>query len=303
MAIRFAFSTLACPNWNIDVVAERAKEYGYDGVELAAPLNDPAKIKAALDAKGLKLACLATTIAMTGDPSRDTGLAEQCRKVIDSAAGVGCELVRILDTQIKPGHNRAAASVALARWLLPLGDYAAQRGVTLVVQNALSFRKASEIWSVLEHDCQPALASCWDIASAASVGETPAISVPVLGSRIQYVQVSDAKFDEQGVANFVPLGQGDVQVQKLLSRLRGIGYDGWVSVMWNKAGIPSLAEPEQVLPDAIKMLKEWTKPFEKPVPAKAAAKPAGPAAAKAPAAAKPVPAVKSDAAPTAAPTK
>ena len=40
-------------------------------------------------------------------------------------------------------------------------------------------------------------------------------------------------------------------VEKFLTRLQGIGYNGWVTVEWEKAWLPDIAEPEEILPDAI----------------------------------------------------
>ena len=34
MPIRVAFSTVACPKWDFETIAARAKEYGYEGVEI-----------------------------------------------------------------------------------------------------------------------------------------------------------------------------------------------------------------------------------------------------------------------------
>ena len=34
--MKFAFSTVSCPKWDFDTIAARAKEYGYDGVEVRA---------------------------------------------------------------------------------------------------------------------------------------------------------------------------------------------------------------------------------------------------------------------------
>ena len=56
---------------------------------------------------------------------------------------------------------------------------------------------------------------------------------------------------------------------------------GWVSVEWEKAWLPGLAEPEEILPDAITKLKEWTKPPETEKPAKPAPAKKEPAAAAA----------------------
>jgi sugar phosphate isomerase/epimerase len=123
------------------------------------------------------------------------------------------------------------------------------------------------MWLILDRLSHPSIACCWDVFNAAMIGESPWTSVPFLNSRIQYVQVKDAKLGPLG-ANFCKLGEGDVQVQTLLTRLRGIGYTGWISVEWEKAWLPGIAEPEEILPDSITKLREWTKPFEPAKPKK-----------------------------------
>ena len=46
----------------------------------------------------------------------------------------------------------------------------------------------------------------------------------------------------------------------------GIGYTGWVTMEWEKAWLVNLAEPEEILPDSIKKLREWTSPPEEVKP-------------------------------------
>ena len=72
-------------------------------------------------------------------------------------------------------------------------------------------------------------------------------------ARSSILQVKDAKFSSLG-ASYCKLGEGDVPVEKFLTRLRGIGYGGWVTYEWEKAWLPNLAPPEEALPDAIKKL-------------------------------------------------
>jgi sugar phosphate isomerase/epimerase len=271
--MKFAFSTVACPTWDFQTVAARAKEYGYDGVEIRGFLNeslltaanvflsDPAKVGEIFRGAGVEIACLASSIAMTGKRSADAAAAADMRKFVDTAKGIGCRIVKIFDTQVRPGQDRSAAAVALGQWLLPLGDYAAERGITLVIENALSFRNAKEMWMVLETINHPAVCACWDVFNAALVGESPFLSVPTLNSRIQYTQVKDAKLTALG-ATLCPLGAGDVPVQKFLTRMRGIGYEGYVALEWEKAWLPNIAPPEEILPQAIGKLKEWTEPAE-----------------------------------------
>jgi len=269
--MRFAFSTLACPTWSFETIVSRAKEYGYGGVEVRGFLNesiltsanvflsDPGKVREEFARAGVEIACLASSISFTGSRRKDRQLAEDVRRFVDTAQGVGSSYVRIFDTQVRPGQNRAQAAAAFAAWLSPLGDYAAERGVTIIIENALSFRQAKEMWLILEMFNHPAVGVCWDVFNAALLGEPPSVSVPTLNNRIQYTQVKDALIGPLG-ASFTKLGEGSVRVQDFLKRLRGIGYTRWVTFEWEKAWLPNLAEPEEVLPDALKKLKEWTKP-------------------------------------------
>jgi sugar phosphate isomerase/epimerase len=266
--MRFAFSTVSCPKWNFETIVARAREYGYDGVEIRGFLNenvltaanvflsDPAKVRSVFEQAGVEIACLASSIAMTGTRRTDLQRADELRRFIDTAAELACGIVKIFDMQVRPGQSRDGAAVALGDWLLPLGDYAAQRDVLIVVENALSFRSAKEMWMILDRLGHPSIAACWDVFNAAIIGESPHVSVPTLNSRIQYTQVKDARLGTLG-AVYTKLGEGDVPLLAFIKRLRGIGYEGWISVEWEKAWLPALAEPEEVLPDAARKLYEW----------------------------------------------
>ncbi len=298
--MKFAFSTLCTPTWDFQTIVARAKEYGYDGVEIRGFLNesiltasnifltDPRKVADIFKQNGIAVACLSSSIAFTANRKRDKQAAGELSTFIDTARLLDCPMVKISDTQVRPGQSRDEAASALAQWLSPLGDYAAERDVTIVIENLLSFRHAKELWIILEMLSHPAVGACWDVFNAALIGEVPAISVPTLNNRIQYVQVKDATLGPLG-ASFGRLGEGNVRVQDLLKRLLGIGYTGWVSFEWEKAWLPNMiGEPQDMLPDAIKKLREWTKP-----PEEEKKKPHAPKVAAAPA-------TKSDAAPAAA---
>ena len=279
--MKFAFSTVSCPKWDFDTIATRAKEYGYDGVEVRGFLNesiltaanpfltDAGKLRRTFESAGLEIACLASSIAATRKRKRDKQLANDLKLFIDTAQGLGCSLVKIFDTQVKPGNpwnplsgeTRQGAGSALGDWLLPLADYAAEHDVAIVIENALSFRSAKEMWAIIDRLNHPSIGVCWDLFNAALIGEKPAYSVPTLNSRIMYTQVKDATLGPLG-ATYTKIGEGDVEVRNFLRRLRGIGYEGYVTVEWEKAWLPNLAEPEEILPDAIKKLREWDEKWE-----------------------------------------
>jgi sugar phosphate isomerase/epimerase len=274
--MKFAFSTVSCPTWDFDTIVARAREYGYGGVEIRGFLDEPAATTADLfkadpddlrrtfDAAGVEVACLASSIAMEQGHAAwqvwrrppNERRATELRTYIDAARRLGCHLVKIFDTQVRAGQTRSSAGVALGDWLLPLADYAADRDVVIVIENALSFRASKEMWSILDRLQHPSIACCWDVFNASLIGESPYFSVPVLNSKIAYTQVKDAKLGALG-ATLCKIGEGDVPVEKFVTRLKGVGYGGYVTVEWEKAWLPNIAEPQDVLPDAIAKLKQW----------------------------------------------
>lgn len=206
----------------------QATELGFDAVELTTvPSNPPA---------GLPVACLATTLSMPPHKREEPAQAAQIRGFIDLVSEAGCKYVRFLDVALRSTESPNSAVVAMARWLTPLADYAAERGVVLVIENALSFRKSRQIWMMLESINHPAVGACWNLANAAIAGESPAISVPTLNSRIRYARLTGPTLPPD--------------TRHFLTRLQGIGYTGYVGV-----DLP----PEQ-LANAITQLREWTKP-------------------------------------------
>lgn len=269
--MKFAFSTVACPAWDFDTVARSAREFGYDGVEIRthsdesalaasnASLTDPAKLRALFAYYRVEIACLSTSISFAKSPKIDAGRGAELRGHVDGAAALGCPFVKLFDASVRPGQSHSTVAVAMGRWLRPLADYAGERGVTLLVENALSFRHARHLWELIEQVGSPSVAVCWDVLSAALAGENPATSIPTLNGRIQCVHLKDAGL-ESGGASFRTLGEGDLGLPRLINRLRGIGYKGYLTLDWEKAWLPALAGPEVVLPESIQKLREWTRP-------------------------------------------
>lgn len=279
--MKFAFSTVACPTWDFETIVGRAREYGYDGVEIRAFSNessltaanvfltDPDKLRRLFADAGVEICCVASSIAMTQSKRQDAVLTADLRRHIDVARQIGCPVVKIFDTEVKPGsvlmpwrgQSRYGAGVALSDWLAPLADYAGDRGVIIAVENALSFRNSKELWTIVDRLNHPSVGIAWDLFNAAMVGESPSYSVPTLNSKIVYTQLKDAKFGPLG-ATLVKVGEGEVKIRDFLRRLRGVGYEGYVTVEWERAWLANLAPAEEVLPHAIGKLREWSKQLE-----------------------------------------
>ncbi|MCC7349751.1 MAG: sugar phosphate isomerase/epimerase [Phycisphaerales bacterium] len=237
--MKFAFSTSLCPQWDMETLAGRARELGYEGVELIAgrgfandpELTDPQKTGGIFQSAGVKVACLASDVALMQDAKADTAAAGRVGRLIDLAARLQCRGVKIRDVHVLPRQSLSAAGMALGDWLAKLGDAAAEKGTVLGVENAITFRTAGGLWTLLERLGHSAVGAAWDVHSADGAGESPWTSVPTLNSRIVYATVKEGKADVRG----------------FMERLRGIGYAGWVTVH---------APPDQ-LADSLTRLRGW----------------------------------------------
>jgi sugar phosphate isomerase/epimerase len=250
--MRFAFPAqlLADP---ADAVG-RARELGYDALELSTDATDAAGLESLAERWRFvdwPVACLATALTMPNGSRERRRMAELLHQAIDAAGALRCRLVQIPGPAVPRGTTPAVAAVEMGRWLVPLADHASGQGVTIVVANANSFRTARPLWTLLETINHPNVAASWDLLSGFLAGQSPHVAVPTLNTRIQYARMTDAAVVD-GKLQPRNLGEGEVPTRDFLDRLRGVGYTGCVTYAPPNPGD---------LPSAIAKLKEWTTPL------------------------------------------
>ncbi len=271
MPISYAFSTVACPDWSIEKVAEQARAFGYDGVELRTfgqgstkiasdpALSDPARVRDVLAACGIAPVCLATSSSLH-DPDAGAGKAGyyEIMKHIELAAALGAPRVRLFGQKVAINETRSVVIQRIASRIPALAEKAGELGIELLFENAGSFCIAKEWWWLLNLINHPMVGLSWNLANAAAVDPAErggGMAVTMLNSRIKLVKVKDLKIGEG--AGFTALGDGDCNVPLFLKKLRGIGFEGPVCVEWDRIWLPSLTPAEEYLPDALARLKKW----------------------------------------------
>jgi sugar phosphate isomerase/epimerase len=290
MAIKLAFSTVACPEWSLEEAAKQASAMGYQGLELrtldAGPtggalasdpaLSEPAKVRATLKAAGVEAVCLSTSIALHhADTTAARHAMNAAEAAVERAAAIGAPMVRFFGNELRPGDLRQACQTRIAERLKHLAERGMNAGVQVLVENGGSFAKSKEWWWIFNLVDHPMAGVCWNVANAAAAGESSAVSVTTLNSRIRLAKVKDT-FVGEGTG-FVQLGDGTVGIEMFIKRLLGIGYDGYITAEWDRVWLPTLAPASEYLPEAHKRLKGWLDEVAqaiedaKPKPKKAAA--------------------------------
>ncbi len=270
--MKLAFSTLACPDWSIEQVIESAVQLGYDGIELRLldgkiidPVKDAASVRQAVERsrqRGIDVCALDTSCRFNlSDAQERAGQVEDLRNWIRLAHEVQVPLLRVFggpgQTELSPQPTPDEVDMWVAGALSQAAPEAEQAGVTVVLETHDSFSSARRVAHVLQATHSPHIAALWDSHHPYRVGESVEDVVKALDGHIAHVHVKDARRVAPGSSDWqlVLMGEGEVPVREQLMILKQQGYDGYVSVEWEKRWHPEIEEPEIALPQHIAWLK------------------------------------------------
>ncbi len=252
--MKLAFSTLGCPEWGWDDVLSAASDLGYDGVEIRGLSNElyaPSisefthrhigQTKDRLAMLGLAIPCLASACVFGAESGYQSALAEG-RAYIDTAKTVGAQFVRVMcEGTAAPEKNVDTSLVKKA--LCELGNYAAPRGVTVLLETNGWYADSSRLAQLYSEIEEPGLGILWDVHHPYRFfGEKPAETIARIGKWIRYIHIKDSVI-EGGSVRYRMLGEGNLPIKDFISALGDIGYDGWYTLEWIRRWDMSLEEP------------------------------------------------------------
>lgn len=271
--MKLAFSTVACPEWTLEDVAEFAGDSGYQGVELRTfghasvdlacdPCKTgPTKVRDLFEDAGVAPICLASSIRYDA-PVRPPVLGyifadtekpvRQTKSLVEVAALCEIPSVRVFAFELPPGERREhGLKRVLARLELALAT-CHNTGVRLLIENAGSFPLAEDLAEIIDRANNPLLYAAYSPAVAQRAGEDPVQGARMLGSRLRSVKLSDFQGHRP-----VPLGQGDLDAERLVRELARDQFSGWLVYEWPRLWLRELSEPTDVLTEACENMYRW----------------------------------------------
>jgi len=258
--MKISFMTLGCPDWDLDTICRRGREYGFDGVDFRGYLDEiditklplfttqAAATKKQLNDAGLEVSGISSSIDVCDIDLRQANLNE-AKRTIDVSRRLGSKNVRMFGGGKLEGSSHAElAKVGLdcVREILAL-DGASE--LHWLFETHDNWIKAADCALLLNKIDNPAFGALWDMGHTARVGgETPEQSYAAIGPRIGYTHVKDAVKDADGEWHYVLPGEGQLPLAEAIRLLHQHGYDGWLLFEQEKRWIPSLTEPEVSFP-------------------------------------------------------
>lgn len=266
--MKLAFSTLACPKWELLQIVAGARRWGYDGVELRAVGGSldllgraefgPAQLATTRDSfQGLEICCVDTSCVFHSADANER--AEQVKVALahaELAAKLGAPLIRVFPDKIQPGAQRQETRDWIASCLHEIAACMPD-GVNVGLETHGDFARAeyaSEIVTLANH---PKVKLIWDVANSVATGDETEHAGRVVQPYLAHVHLRDAK-PVSGSEHWLPVlaGTGRVSFAAALSALRDLNYDGFISFEWEKYWHPEIEEPEVALPDFINAISE-----------------------------------------------
>lgn len=268
-----AFSTVACPDWTLTQVIDRAVSLGFEAIELRTfgdasnrlacdpALTSEAKARNMMRERGVEPICLATGVRFD-EPiwppvvgvffSGAEKSVREGKRAIDLAVGLECPLVRVFGFEYPARESKKAAFKRIGDRLRLVADRADKSGVRIAVENGGSFPGAADLAELIDEIKSPLLGASYSLATGAQWGDKPADAVRLLGDRLWLARIKDAKGGTP-----CPLGHGDLPCRAFVDALLASKFDGPLVFEWDRAWLPDLAPADQALSEASRTIWSW----------------------------------------------
>jgi sugar phosphate isomerase/epimerase len=299
---KIAFSTLACPGWDWATVIARGVAYGFDGVEVRQIGGEtdlrrvPVFASAQRAARRAELADAGFAVCGLGSSVRfDYPERRQREEQVDIgaeyvelAAELGARFVRVFGDVLPagPGAERSAAVSQIAEGLNRLGEIAARSKIDILLETHGDFARSACVEELFRQVDSPAVGVLWDTHHpwrffGEPLEETFSLLRPWVrhthwkdsvtrpgGARAdaaagRAAQAAHALMSGHRHADYVLFGGGEFPINACAGLLQAAGYDGWLSLEWEKMWHPEIEDAQIALPlFARKMRAAWSRAGE-----------------------------------------
>lgn len=265
--MKLSFSTLACPDWSLREVYAIAADLGYNGIEIrgiadqmyAPSISDfsEEKIEKAtseIKARSLEIPMLTSDAYVLGNPNFDACCSE-IRDYCILAQKLKVSYVRVLMErtpmpELLPDFEYAVKSYRT------LCEIAAEYSVTLLTETNGFLADSAVCRRFMESVGAENMGLIWDVHHPYRFfGESPSQTAGNIGKYIKHVHLKDSVKGSNGKVTYMLTGYGDFPFDEVISELKALGYDGYLSYEWVKRWSRELAEPGVALFQYINYLK------------------------------------------------
>ena len=230
--MKIVFSTKNVSRASFLDTCRYAYDYGFEGFEIYDAVNErsshydsilrrdrTADAKRKLVNRNLSVSAL----RMPAPIESDETTAELIQKYVEMAAASGIDNVIV----------RAEKDVsfdALDEKILAAIRRAEAADVSVLFETVGHLANTENVIAIINHFASSAVGAAWNVRGTYfDAGETAEATIKTLGAYIKYVRLGDMKDGKT-----VLIGEGDLDVKKLLNALSSLNYEGFICAAWNE---------------------------------------------------------------------
>lgn len=271
--MKLAFTTLGCPDWDLDTIISNAVEFGYQGVDFRGYLGEldifkfpefSTNVKETAQRfrdSSLEVPCFSSSIKLfTTSHDEFEEFSHELRCYAQLCQHFKTPYIRVFGGKINDTERTAAVEIVVEN-LLKMLKIAEAFHVILVMETHDDWTNCEDIAEIVERVNSYYLHVLWDVHHPyRTADEDPINTWNTLGKWIKYTHWKDSliKKDTERGYQLCLLGEGDVPLLQMFNLLVEKGYDGYFTLEWEKWWCPEIEEPEIALKQYIEFMKRIT---------------------------------------------
>jgi len=284
MSIKLAFNTSSCPaDWSLQAMVDYAQRAGFHGIELSAghmeadatggrprgfDLDDADLdvVASCFVGRDVKIAGLKTCVRVD-QRSKATVQAQMItlRRHLQQARRLGCRTLCIQGGERPRGEPLVRLFNRMGDRLNDIAAEAKAAGVSLMIENSGDLALSHDAWRLCELVSDIGVGCCWNPMASQRAGESQHAALPRIGQSLSMVRLcdfqrrgsestdgtSDGSGRGSGGADLAPMGEGALELDVVIDRLLGLGFDRWLVVDIAGAAADHVAQDASWLDGAI----------------------------------------------------
>ena len=230
--MKIVFSTKNVSRASFLDTCRYAYDYGFEGFEIYDALGERSSHHDSIlrrdriaDAKRklVNRNLAVSALRMPAPIESDETTAELVQKYVDMAAASGVDNVIVrVEANVSFDVLDQKASAAIKR--------AEKADVNVLFETVGYLANTENVVAIINHFASAAVGASWNVRGTFfDAGETAETTIKNLGAYIKYVRLGDMKDGKT-----VLIGEGELDVKKLINALSSLNYEGFLCAAWNE---------------------------------------------------------------------
>lgn len=268
--MKLSATTLGCPDWSFEQVLAKFEEYGFEGIEIRGIEGqmDADKITqlSPENAEQTLTAVKAHRLTFIGfgtscnfhDAERYDAAIDQGKKSIDVCSRTGIPFIRVFGDRFPEDVPREEVIARVINGLQTLCAYAADKKVAVYLEIHGEFNTVEAVKPLLEAlKAVKNFGILWDVEhSDRAYGDDVEAFYALIRPFIRHVHVKDyIRATDTEPYHLCKVGEGEIPIPRLLSWLKRDGYNGYLSLEWEKKWHPELPDASEAFPAYVAYMK------------------------------------------------